>query len=407
MLKRVKLNRFIPFRKKDILEKCLILESNNKDQIHQFFHLLSHTFHFEFYKLSESLKDSYADCDPDRDTRVVDTLHKESNDSFVKMLSQLLDKANYEKISQQAINQSMHEASLFKIRLHVDFDDFSEVILFCRGESVQKETVPTWFGLYSKEIEFVRYERVVVYLKLADKYTVNTALLMPSNKPNSTLLKLFQNVPKADLEMLFPNTQVRMRLSDKLFIGIPALISGGIVLSTKLGASLVILASLFSYWFGARQDAVEINQAELMILIAGLGAIGAYIWKQYSNFKNRKLRFLQSLTQNLYFKNLDNNAGVFHRLINDEKEEEVKEAFLAYYFLYKENKAIKLGDLDKKIEVWFLTQFGCELNFEVDDAVNKLKALQLIRFEGELISAVPLADALKILDQKWDGIFKY
>ncbi len=33
----------------------------------------------------------------------------------------------------------------------------------------------------------------------------------------------FQNVPADDLEMVFPNVQVRMRLFDKLLIGIPAL----------------------------------------------------------------------------------------------------------------------------------------------------------------------------------------
>jgi hypothetical protein len=29
-------------------------------------------------------------------------------------------------------------------------------------------------------------------------------------------------VPRADLEMLFPNARVRMRLIDKLLIGVPA-----------------------------------------------------------------------------------------------------------------------------------------------------------------------------------------
>ena len=35
---------------------------------------------------------------------------------------------------------------------------------------------------------------------------------------------------------------------------------------------------------------------------------------------------METLTRNLYFKNLDNNAGVFHRLANDAEEEESKEA---------------------------------------------------------------------------------
>jgi hypothetical protein len=56
------------------------------------------------------------------------------------------------------------------------------------------------------------------------------------------------------------------------------------------------------------------------------------IFKQWSTFKNCKLRFMKALADNLYFKNLNNNDVVFHRLI-DSAEEECKEAILAYYLL--------------------------------------------------------------------------
>ena len=42
---------------------------------------------------------------------------------------------------------------------------------------------------------------------------------------------------------------------------------------------------------------------------------------------------MKALSDNLYFKNLDNNAGVFYHLIDAAEEEEFKEAVLAYYFL--------------------------------------------------------------------------
>lgn len=41
---------------------------------------------------------------------------------------------------------------------------------------------------------------------------------------------------------------------------------------------------------------------------------------------------MKALADNLYFKNLNNNDVVFHRLI-DSAEEECKEAILAYYLL--------------------------------------------------------------------------
>jgi hypothetical protein len=42
--------------------------------------------------------------------------------------------------------------------------------------------------------------------------------------------------------------------------------------------------------------------------------------------------FMKTLGDNLYFKNLDNNAGVFFHIIAEAEEEEFKEALLGYLF---------------------------------------------------------------------------
>ena len=47
--------------------------------------------------------------------------------------------------------------------------------------------------------------------------------------------------------MLFPNTLVSMRLIDKLLIGVLAVVGGGIVLTTKLGSSLLLWAQLSDF----------------------------------------------------------------------------------------------------------------------------------------------------------------
>ena len=44
--------------------------------------------------------------------------------------------------------------------------------------------------------------------------------------------------------------------------------------------------------------------------------------KPYQQFKNRKIQFMKMLSENLYIHNLDNDAGVFHYLL-DAAEEEV------------------------------------------------------------------------------------
>jgi hypothetical protein len=196
-----------------------------------------------------------------------------------------------------------------------------------------------------------------------------------------------------------------MRLMDKLFIGVPALVSGGIVFTTKLGASLVLLGSLFGYWLGLHDQPTELNQARVMVLLAGAAALAGYLWKQFSNFKNRKIRFMQALTQNLYFKNLDNNAGVFHRLVNEAEAEESKEALLAYYFLLVSPLALTKTELDRQVESWFEAKWGCSIDFEVDDALLKLRTLGLIEEFDDKLTSVDLKRGINLLDQRWDNYF--
>jgi len=382
----VPLLRFIPFRKADIVDMCLTDGQLTTEQQEHFKTLATHIekhFHEQFHARQEQLKDLYALHDPDADTRLLSIGAKQPDQKtkLVDVLSDLLDKANYEVIDRTALQAALDKESMFKIRLHVDLEEFDEVLLYCRGISEREETIKSCFGLIKKQLRFINYDRVVLYIRFKENAeTDNTGVgVLNTQRPGSIMLKLFQNVPQADVEMLFPNTQVGMRLIDKLLIGIPALVSGGIVLTTKLGATLVLLGSLAGYWLGTHEERVELDKSALVALGAGIGAVLGYLWKQFSSYKNRKLRFTQALTQNLYFKLLDNNAGVFYRLINDAEESECKETLLAYYFLLSSGKPLSAPALDKTIEQWFEDNWQCKLDFEIEDALQKLQSLSLAR----------------------------
>ncbi len=379
------------------------LSGADQMRFREFCRLLQSIFHFEYHENLEQLKDLYAPINPDRDTRKVGVFTEEVDVSFTETLHELLDKANYEKLSQQAIEAAFEESSLFQVKLKVNFDNFDEVLLFTRGESIHTEQVKMFFGLLKKEITFSNFDRVVIYIKYKDGVMPDAA----KGKPGATMLKLFQNVPRADVEMLFPDTRVAMRNIDKLFIGVPAIVGAAAILTTKVGASLILLGSLMGFWLGLHSEEIELDEARMLAIIAGLGGLGSFIWKQFSNFKNRKLVFMQSLTQNLYFKNLDNNAGVFHRLVDDAEEEECKEAILAYYFLLAEGRATDEQDLDAQVEAWFSERWESEVDFEVDDALAKLKKLNLVEQSGEGLSVTSIENACELLDRRWDEYFKF
>lgn len=383
-------HHFIPLNSQDLVSACLQRAHADKPSIELVAQRLRAVLHQEAYRTQTALIEAYTPIDPDLDT--VNIAQQETTtfegEHFKTLFEKVLKQANFIRLSRQDLQAALKESSLFNIRLDINFDDFDDVLLYCRGVNEKTETLTQWFGLRKKVIHFTNYDRVVLYLrfKAVNSLGDNTQLLGRSGR---TMLKLFRNVPKADLEMLFPNTRIGMRTVDKLLIGVPALVSGVVVLTTKLGATLVLLGGLLGFWLGLHHKPVELNVATLLALGAGLGTLAGYCWKQFSTFKNRKLRFAQALTQNLYFKSLDNNAGVFYRLIADAEGEEFKEAFLAWFFLLQRATAVAASDLDGEIEQWF-TSLNAQVNtdFEVDDALNKLERLGLAKQHNGLWQAV-------------------
>ncbi|GAA6170629.1 hypothetical protein NBRC116592_02990 [Colwellia sp. KU-HH00111] len=406
--------RFIPFRKQDVIEMCcqVLTDKAAVESFQQFCQLLSSVIHYDYHEKLETLKNNYAPFDPNADTRVLKHLtlpqREQCQTDFADNFANILNAANFEKITEQDLQEALTEESLFKVRLEVEFDDFEQVVFYRRGESQLSETITSFWGLRKQTLHFTNYDRVAVYITFKDKAHFEKKQKQPLGfEPSSTIVKLFQNVPKADLEMLFPNSEVRMRPIDKVIIGASAVVGGAVVLITKLGASILLLAALFAFWLGIRSDEVEMTQQHIISFGLGVGIFGSFIFKEWSKFKNRKIKFMKALSDNLYFKNLDNNAGVFHTLIDAAEEEDYKEALLAYTFLLNSASGLTATQLDDKIEAWFNDQYHCLLDFEISDALAKLERMKLVRVVQNCYHAVPLTQAKQDLDQYWDTLFSY
>jgi hypothetical protein len=407
--------RFIPFRKSDVVAMCVDeVQDGQREPFRAFVELLESLLHHEFRGRLEALKDAYYPFNPDADVRTVHepsaTERDAAQERLVKELTALAEAANFERISPDDLDRAFVEESLVKVRLEADFDDFEHVVFYRRGVRTREEQVKRWFGLRRKDITFTNYGKVLVYVKFKD-----AAHFQGRGKkvqdlpfaPGSMIIKLFQDVPRADLEMLFPNARVRMRTIDKLLIGVPAVVSGIIMVVTKLVAALLPVLLLLAFWFGLRREPVELSQGQLVTLGAALAALGGFLVRQFGKFKNRKIQFMKSLSDNLYFRNLDNDAGVFNHLLDAAEEEEVKEAVLAYHFLRTAEGALTADELDRRIEDWFARRWEAEFDFEVADGVRKLRRLRLIDDTEGKLSAVALEEAARRLDETWDDLFVY
>ena len=406
--------RFIPYRRLDVIKMCQSdgqLQKDDAKKFHDFCQIISSLFHFELHNKLESLKEYYAPFNPDRDTISLPDQQFDDNELKIKLESELksvLEQANFEKVTEQEMNDALNSESLFKVKLQVDFNDFEEVLFFRRGVNENTETIRHWFGLKKSTINVEVYDRVLVYVRFKDqKYFDAQEKTDLYFEPSSTIIKLFRNVPKNDMEMLFPNTEVRMKPIDKLLIGVPTAVGGLFMLVTKLGATLLLVFSVLAFWIGLSDEPAKIDQASLVALAVGLGGLGGFLWRQFSKYKNRKIKFMKQLAENLYFKNLDNNSGVFHHLIDDAEEEETKEVILSYYHLLVSQQELSAKQLDQIIEDWFEVKYSCRINFDMQDAIEKLVRLELVSKKSDKYSAKSLNDANIKLDSLWDGFFNF
>ena len=417
--------RFIPVGKYELVDHLAtshMLPPDRREIFLRFCKILDSLFHFEFHEQTEALKKSYFPFNPDNDTvttsRFSTDARKAHEERLMAAFKKVLNQANYAQITESDLSYAINRESLFKINLFVDFRDFESQLVFGRGARPRRIRRKKW--LFKEEtIEISVYDRVALIIKYKDEAYFNTLERKELNfNPGAMIVKLFKNIPKGDLEMLFPNAQVRMKLKDKLLMGGFA-VGGGIAVMLKAGAGLLAMASIL--WLMTRSlvagggEIPQLGPVEISGMVGGmtaLGAIGAFLFKQWNSYKNRKIKFMKTLGDNLYFKNLDNNAGVFYHIIADAEEEEFKEALLAYVFLAASPTVLTAAALDDAIEAWFAKTYALPIDFEIDDALGKLQRLDLCVIQEKSPSGVPvwaarpLSEACAVLDRRWDGLFR-
>lgn len=400
-------DHFLPFCKNDILR---LAQEGTADSsaFNKAATLIDLILGQEFQDRLERLKHLYQPMDPNADTKSIPgEISAADPVAFTKELQDLLGRANYQALTDTELQQAFTTESLFRVKLHTQLDDFREMIIFTRSKRRRTETIKTWFGCKKRQLEVDYFERVLLFVRFQEKdYFPEKRLMKIPFTPGTTQLKLFANVPVADLEMLFPNSEVRMKTQDKLLIGIPALI-GIATMSAK------ILAVLYFLWAGLRWIGTEagihnehVDMGKLWAeagLVVGAGvAIYLFIGRQMMRYRFKKIQFLQALSDNLYYRNLDNNAGAFHRVLDDAQEEDVKEAVLAYRFLLA--APATADELDATVETWFKTRLNTTLDFEVADGLAKLQRLGLASCDGPHWTAVPLSEAVRVLHAHWQTL---
>lgn len=406
----MKREHYIPFDEVFLFEQMVedgLIPSKEHDSYKKFFDILEHYFHYETFLLNQKLKKNYAAYDPDRESSDVNGSSAKSDlKVFQETLTEVLSRGNYSKVDGATLLSAFKVSDLVGLKLEIDFNDFQEYFLYTRGHRKTTEKVPHLF-LWKKDVEVEYYERVMLYLHYRDRAYFESKKMPEqglSFKPGGIVLKIFKRVPKNDLETIFPNAVPRMSTLDKLLLWVPGVGGGLPILTAKV---LPAVIAIYAAYKSGESLTRGHGYTALFQGLAALGVLGAYMFRQYNGYVNKKIKFAKLLSDSLYFKNLGNNSGVFHSLLDASEEEELKEAILAYVFLRKEGKALSADELDRKIEQWFMERFQSDLDFDVEDALGKLSRIGLGSHSKGKWSVLPIKGALRRIDEIWDGLFDY
>ena len=373
--------------------------SDGAELFRSFSRLTSALYHYEFHDREQAIIEAWEHVEDDPEAPATVTAE----------LTGLLDGANYTTVTMAELDDAMTHESLIPLRLEVDLDDYDELLIYRRGSHQDTVEIPKWKGLRSKQRSITVDERVVVHTRVKPQSWFDERDIDPAKRnlvPSHVSLKQFQNVPRADIEMLLPSTQVRFRPIDSLLVGVPALASGIAVLATKLLPTLGLIFLLVAAWLGFRDERPELDQTSLVILFGGALTLGGFVFRQWTKLKNRRVEYLKTLSENLYFRTLGDGLGVVHTLLSSAEQQEVVEVLLSYRFLLAAADGLTAAELDAKVETWLREACRRDIDFEVDDAVAKLHRLEVI--EGRTtMRALPLAESLALLDRRWDNLFRH
>lgn len=352
-----------------LLEATTGADTKTVEAVFQSFRELLHIRYRPFFT---EFAERYARIDPDRDTcdvseavaglRGEGELRADSQPAIQQIgliAREVLHDAAYSPVSRQDLEASADVHSHWGIPLRIDFDLFDAIVVHVRGNVLGKRAKRRWQDFYREVVHDVPlHQRVVVMFKLKPdsrtEYDLDNDMLH---------LLLFKNIPRDDVDMLLPGTQVRFSWLDHLSNFVPAL--GGI------GMTLFKLIKLALF--------LAVVTLNIVLAIAWLCfALVSYSLRTLFNHRNARNRYMLHLTRNLYQQKLDCNVGVAWRLLEEAEGQRFREVALAYHVLRNAGGPITPETLTERAQRIIRELIGIDVEFRAGDAIRLLDEWGLI-----------------------------
>ncbi|MCA9121151.1 MAG: DUF3754 domain-containing protein [Planctomycetaceae bacterium] len=377
--------QFIPIRRARLVQLLAdnsSLSSEERASFVTWCQQVATTIHSEYHAKLEAIKDDYDSFNPDAATtgeleRSLQEREHAATRLFTNLAS-ILNGANYHRLSREEIEATAEAASDWGVHLNVDFTVFKQLEVFARGDVLAARTIRRWKTGYRREaVEVPIYERLVVVFQLHEHKRLDGTV-----DTRAIYLKLFKNIPKQDIDMLLPCGNFQMSWLDHGKVIVPTM--SGFLMAVAKGFTAAIGALFHGFW-------------GVIAFLGFVGGTAGYGVKSFLGYLRTKDKYQLNLTRHLYYQNLDNNAGVMFRILDEAEEQECREVILAYELLRREanQDGWSESELDTAAEAFLQGILGFQVDFEVADALDKLKRLRYATVDAQKMwRAVPLDSAI-------------
>ncbi len=414
---RTSSERFIPIDRHDIHERLLnsgIWAPNEQRDAQTVLNYIARLRQQDSLINLDELTSLYDAFNPDDET--INDPSKSGDDTGEKLealtrrLRSLFESANFTSINEEQLEKILREASPSGVEVDVDLTEFDLTILYYRGDSKDIRSRRDWDTFFLEKTYVVDiFRRFVMAVKLksvekriaeimkkegitrakAEKKLKKLRASLPKGVSTDKIyIKMFKYIPQQDLEMLFPNTQIKLRYWDKVRLWITA--GGGTAAGVFTTATKVLATAALS---------------PILLAMALFGLIGV-IFRQVMNLINTRNKYMMQLAQNLYFHNLANNQSVLALLIDEAEEENIKEEILLYTALLKGSQTpgqLQRAKLD--VEAFLKAHWNVSVDFDVHDAYKRLSEDGLVSGDPDgVLSVMPLLEAKNYLWERWVGL---
>lgn len=316
--------------------------------------------------LRRAVERAYDPHNPARDTLLVgdDEQLAARSAGLRPLVTYLLDKANYESLDEGQLQAALRSSNSHGIRIRVVPERLEWIELWVRGRTTgQRKVRSLRRPIRGQAHEVELYRRLAVVFRAKGEDALN--------------LKLFREIPVADVEALLPHAEVQMNTFDRLKI------FGG-----SVGAMGGVLVRMFETTIAATQ-----------MLWLGVIAMGGLSIRSLLGYRRAKHTRLSQMTHHLYYQNVANNAGVLDQLVASIGHEELKEALLAYA-LVGDGAVSSTEALRQRAGQWLQERFGVTVDFDASDAVGTLERLELWS-DRQAWRLRPPAEAARVLQTAW------